>query len=183
MSVLTYKVMNLLPTSLRIDDLGVILQARGGNDGLCIINSDSHDRSVSLKELVRRKWVSVSPHTHTQPNIQKQQITAPQVSPVDVSMLQNEIRAMNSRFDEVLAALKTVPSSTHTVMNIPAPSGYSMHEQYRDGPISHSDDPIFIPSSIVPKEASVHISANEESSSVEGFDDSLAALRVARKKK
>jgi hypothetical protein len=190
MSVLTYKVTNLLSTSLKIEDLGIILQARGGNDGSCVISSDSCDRSVSLRELRQKRWVSVHPLHASIPSNIKPQTTAqpqePQEPQIDISALQNEIRSMNSRFDEVLAALKSVSqqapiaAAAPVIIHVPVQMGSSGQSHFHENP---SSDPMFIPSSIVPKDANVHINTNEESSSVDGFDDSLAALKAARKKK
>jgi hypothetical protein len=88
---------------------------------------------------------------------------------------------MNSRFDEVLEALRTY-SAQASVHNAQIPTG-SHSSIVHDLIISQPSDPIFIPSSIVPKNANVHINSSEEKSSVVGFDDSLSALKAARKKK
>lgn len=187
-----YRITNLLSTSLTIEDLGITLQSRGGQDGTCIISSDSYERSLNLKDLLNRKFISAQIHliiTSPSPQIQK----PPPVFPIpptltDVTSLQDEIRAMNSRFDEVLSVLRTSQAQAQAhaesqsniprYVQIPADMRGHVHDQ-----VSQSSDPIFIPSSIVPKDANVHINSSEEKSSVAGFDDSLAALKAARKKK
>jgi len=92
---------------------------------------------------------------------------------------------MNSRFDEILTALRSVPSAPPpTIVHVPFSTiPNNDHTGSKNSDISSLSDPIFIPSSIVPKDANVQINTNSESSSGHGFDDSLAALKAARKKK
>jgi hypothetical protein len=93
---------------------------------------------------------------------------------------------MNSRFDEILTALKSIPSAPPPVIvHVPVHTASSNNEYVnsKNSDIPSLSDPIFIPSSIVPKDANVQINTNSESSSGHGFDDSLAALKAARKKK
>ena len=193
MSIITYKLTNLLITSLNIEDLGIILQARGGEDSIRTITSDSYERSSKLKEFIRNKWVSAHEVAVSTPRTRHKiqaPIKAPDLSPQlqssDVVALQDELRAMNSRFDEILTALKSIPSAPPPVIvHVPVHTASSNNEYVnsKNSDIPSLSDPIFIPSSIVPKDANVQINTNSESSSGHGFDDSLAALKAARKKK
>ena len=54
-----HKITNLLSSSLLINDLGIILQAYGGSDSMCVLSHDSYTRSVSVKEHLSKKRVSV----------------------------------------------------------------------------------------------------------------------------
>lgn len=191
MSILSYKILNLLNTSVNIEDLGITLQSRGGQDGSCVISSDSYVRSASLRDLLNKRILSAQPiyNTITVRHVSSSAPQVPQNTPVsedtqndsNILSLQNEIRAMNSRFDEILTVLRTAPPTASPVyVQMPIQTAHPGQHDYTS---SQPDDPIFIPSSIVPKGADVHISSNEESSPVEDFEDSLAALKAARKKK
>lgn len=196
MNILSYKIFNLLNTSIKIEDLGITLQSRGGQDGVCTISSDSYNRSSSLKDLLNKKWVSAQP-VHTVVTNSHVPTRVPQASPPDDSLrdsnavsIQNDIRALNSKFDEMLAAFRTAsqtpapaPAPAPVYIQVPMQTGSYTPGQHQTHISSQPDNPIFIPSSIVPKGADVHISSNEESSAVEDFEDSLAALKAARKKK
>lgn len=192
MSVITYTLTNLLITSLNIEDLGIILQARGGKDSICVITSDSYERSSKLKEFIGNKWVSVQQTHMSVPRVRhrihipiKAPDPAPQLQSPSVAALQDELRVMNSRFDEILTALKSVPSAQPpTVIHVPVHAiSNNQHIDSKNSDKRGLIDPIFIPSSIVPKDANVQINTNSESSSGDGFDDSLAALKAAKKKK
>jgi hypothetical protein len=111
------------------------------------------------------------------------------VTPSEVSALKDELRTVNTRLNEVLALLKSgaliQASPVHIPSTVPvlAPHVYisdvpTTRPQERITPV----DPIFIPSRIVPDKADVHINAQEEQSSGDGFDVSLDALKKLRKR-
>jgi len=194
MSASTYRLINLLATSLRIEDLGVTLQARGGTDSTCVVSADSYNRSSSLREHLRKRWVSVRPLNEGAQMpiwpLSKPPTPAPAADPAPVpspsfaaddSALRAEVRSLSSRLDEVLGLLRAGAGAG--AGSAPSPSyAQTPSSQRRPDGSSVSSDPMFIPTRIVPSDADVHISVSEESSAGGNFDESLSALKRARKK-
>lgn len=57
----SWKVTNLLPTSLTVEDIGVTVQAKGGKDSSVIITDLSYLSSSDLRALRASRSVSVTP--------------------------------------------------------------------------------------------------------------------------
>lgn len=173
-----YLVTNRLATSLIIEDIGVRLNASGGNK---LLDEHTYSASRLIKEYEQKKWISVV--TRSEP-VAKPPIPiwpfssspvlppAPPSPPADVVILHG-----------LVAKLENI---IH-IMQSPARSAAPMHSSglpiYSPAPQQQaSDEPMFIPSIIVPGVVDMKINVATTETEKEDFDSGLAALKKARKK-
>lgn len=192
--MMLWRVTNLLSTSVSIEDLGITLQARGGEDGSTSISDEAKNSSRSLALLQNAKWVSVVPHnsspkmpmwpiskpppppatptvTAAVPPPPAVPVIAPPVMPMDPMMLET-IRRLESTIAELASVIRSAPAAVATPpAGIPAVS------------IPRSEDPQFIPSNIVPTDVNVEIHARPEETSVPDFEQSASSLKNMRRRK
>jgi hypothetical protein len=185
--VMLYEVTNNLNTSLTIEDINVTLQARGGSDSSKIITQNLIE-SEDLRRLKNLRWITITPRPSPipvwplsglspapVPSAPVASNPAPAPAPPSIVAssrpeVPDQISSVMSAVSEILELLKkgvshspSVPSSTQTFS-------------------SSSQDPIFIPSKIIPDaEMKITVASSESDSS--SFEDSSEALRRMRKKK
>lgn len=190
--MMLWRVTNLLSTSVSIEDLGITLQARGGEDGSTSITDEAKKSSRSLALLQNAKWVSVTPHNASPrmpmwpiskpppppaasapivvPPPPAAPVIAPPVMPVDPMMLET-IRRLESTIAELAMAIRSAPAAV--------PNSSSEASVV---PGSKPSDPQFIPSNIVPTDVNVEINAKPEATAAPDFDQSASALKNFRKR-
>ena len=171
-----HKVTNCLATSLVIEDIGIRLEANESKQ----ISSYAYLMSKKICEYEKKKWVHV--HIVTQPlsNTAKyapiQQIVQ---QPVHV---ENHVPVRTEPQKIDLSALNTIVSKLETIVNsIQFQSVERATGTTTQTIQTKSNEPIFIPSKIMPDTAEVRIKvATTESESLD-FDSSLKALRGMKK--
>lgn len=191
--MMLWRVTNLLSTSVSIEDLGITLQARGGEDGSTSITDEAKRSSRSLSLLQNAKWVSVVLH-NSSPKMPMWPISkpppppavfpsvavapppalpviAPPVMPVDPVMLET-IRRLESTIAELASVIRSVPTSV--AVSVPG------------NPIVASipnADPQFIPNNIVPTDVNVEINAKSKETEAPDFDQSASTLKGMRRRR
>jgi len=188
-----YEVSNHLGTSLVIEDIGVILQARGGSDSSRVITSNMRDSSSDLKRMLQLRWVSVTsrpvPVKASIPvwplSVRRVQADpglpapgppraappdrAPSPPGPDVSVLAHSVAQMDGKMSEILSLLRGVQAAGGSLAATEAARAVRA-------------DPVFLPSKMVPDaEVSMKVVSSESDSA--GFDESKEALSKLRRKK
>lgn len=173
-----YLVTNRLSTSLIIEDIGVRLGASGGSK---LISDYTYNASRHIKEYEQKKWVSIAtrpspavkapipiwPFSATPPPVQTAHAPSSEVTILHglVAKLENIIHSLHSA---PRAAVPVATSGLPTYSSVPQPQP--------------SDEPMFIPSVIVPSVVDMKINVATTESENKDFDSGLEALKKARKK-
>lgn len=181
-----YEVSNNLNTSLVIEDIGVFLQARGGTDSSKVITANMHDMSSDLKRMVQLRWVTVSsrPAPVRRPvpvwplsGFAHRPASTPSPEPSSHTQVLQDLSSITSsvaRLDEALSEVLRLLRSSREHLPLNASSATSA--------ISAPQDPIFLPSKIVP-DAEVRMTVSSSESELKSFDESKNALAKLRKRK
>jgi hypothetical protein len=164
--LILYRVINLLKTSIVIEDLGINLSAGGSIN----ISADAHARSEDLRRLQRYLRIEI---VYIRPLIQTSPIaSAPVISSVPSSINQDNFAVLNTKMNDIITLLKKViDAPTHTIIHT---------TQVREAMLSSCDgDPTFIPNSIIPLETETHINFQKSdiSKDISRSRDSLKKLR------
>jgi hypothetical protein len=204
-----YKITNLLSTSLTVEDLGILLPAKGS----CTVRADSWAQSNDARSLEAKRWVRadkqyvqgqpppsvVSVHRpppamvpqDPPPPVSQSRIDTPAVSGVPVSQesfdrfLKNQeelMRMMTGLAGAVPAGMDQINKS---IQAMPAPAvvpyrpGSVQAHEY--SPSARGADPMFIPTKIVPDDAQANIKVQEGEVQTD-VGSSVDALRKMRKK-
>ena len=201
--MMAWRVSNLLNTSLSVEDLGITLQARGGTDSSVTISDESRYSSKSLRNLESAKWVSVTllnvgapkmpawpfskpsippsapnPAPINSPSGALPPIPAIRPAPPDPAMFE-VIKKLESTIAELAAAIRsTPPPSFHpsTTTMWPPPDG-----AMNPFPTTPSGEAVFMPSSILPKDAKAEIKVQVEEASADDVSDAADALKKMRR--
>ena len=168
-----HKITNCLATSLVIEDIGIRLEANESKQ----ISSYAYLMSKKICEYEKKKWVHV--HIVTQPLSNTAKYAPIQQIVQQPVRVENHVpvRAEPQKID--LSALSTIVSKLETIVN----SIQFQSVEIATGTTTQtkSNEPIFIPSKIMPDTAEVRIKvATTESESLD-FDSSLKALRGMKK--
>jgi len=191
---MNYQIQNLLHTSLIIEDIGVTLQAIGGQDSIRIIPDRLYTSSRLLIEYQNKKWVRISVCNQEAPRMPIWPFSKPPAAPPPIPPPpppSSPVQVSSPASDEVRALRGSVDILTRKINELlqQGPIFQAPIQAYRapvqDIPDSLQtvDEPMFLPSSIVPKTADVRIQVTETESESKDFDSSLDALKQARKRK
>lgn len=190
-----WRVTNLLSTSVSIEDLGITLQARGGEDSSATISDESRNASRSLKNLVGARWVQLSPYssgsqkmpawpfskpaspTPEPPPEPTPAIRPPPVAAPDPVMLET-MRKLEATLAELAAAMRHNPT-----MHIPASTTALFTPSVFTPSSPAAPEPVFIPETIVPKDAKSEIHVKKDEVSSDSLESSASALKKLRKPK
>jgi len=177
---MSYVIRNLLHTSLTIEDAGVTLQARGTQ----VISDRLHESSRMIKEYSTKKWVHVSFQQDPKPmpiwpfsKPKPISVPTPNPSTDEVTVLKGAVNQLEGRIAELIQAIRSSgPTSpvylASTPKTIAAP------------PVMETiDEPMFIPTKIVPDAADVRINVDQSESDNTNFDSNLDALKSMRRRK
>jgi len=175
-----YLVTNRLSASLLIHDIGVRLDAGGSK----LLPEQTYNSSKTIQEYILKGWVIVSqrstpvkPPVPVWPFSKAPTPTPPPPPPsppaMDPAVLQlvAELKGMISSLAPLAAAART-PIAAHPIaaavpiMPVAQPS----------------DEPMFIPKTILPTGADVSINVAKSETADHDFDSGLEALKKARKK-
>jgi hypothetical protein len=204
-----YKITNLLSTSLTVEDLGILLPAKGS----CTVRADSWAQSNDARSLEAKRWVRADKQyvqgqppssvmsvrqppsalvpQDPSPPVSQSRIDTPAVSGVPVSQesfdrfLKNQeelMRMMTGLAGAVPAGMDQINKS---IQAMPAPAvvpyrpGSVQAHEY--SPSARGADPMFIPTKIVPDDAQANIKVQEGEVQTD-VGSSVDALRKMRKK-
>ena len=200
----SYRITNRMPTSIVLEDVGITLQRAGGSDSSAVIPESLYLGSRDVRD--RKDWLRVEkihepsvapPPVNTPPpklaqnpppKLATDTSPAPSVpafpmqmgpSASEVAALHETIRIMGNNMAKLVGLIAQQQSERHV------PS-YPQHDgsptEHRVSRQERPVEPVYIPGTILPKDAETHISTQDKDSSDEGFDESAAALRNLRKK-
>jgi len=204
-----YKITNLLSTSLTVEDLGVLLPAKGS----CTVRADSWTQSNDARELESKRWVRADKQYvqgQPPPSIAPVRRSAPALVPQDPSPSPPQPRAevpvaqavtvSQDSFDrflrnqeelmKMMAGLAgAVPAGMErinkSIQAMPAPAvvpyrpGSVQAHEY--SPSARGADPMFIPTKIVPDDAQANIKVQEGEVQTD-VGSSVDALKKMRKR-
>jgi len=177
-----YLVTNRLSASLLIHDIGVRLDPGGSK----LLSEQTYSASKTIQEYLQKGWVHVSQRqTPVKPSIPVWPLSQAPVEPPSappappaqdpaVQGLVAELRGLISTLTPLAAALSRGPIVTHQTA-----AAVGVIPQAAAQP---SDEPMFIPKTIVPEGADVSINVAKSETAGEDFDAGLEALKKARRK-
>lgn len=206
-----YKITNLLSTSVTVEDLGIILQARS----TCTVRADDWARSNDAHNLEAKRWVRadkqfvegrppapVPVHAVITPVRQvPQDVPAPHSAPrtdtpptAGVPISQESFDRFIKNQEEIMKMMTglagAVPSGldqiNKSIQSMPAPAVVpfrpgQMHA-HEISPTGRGADPMFIPSKILPEDAKTAIKVTEGEVDTD-LNANTDALRKARGKR
>jgi len=204
-----YKITNLLSTSLTVEDLGILLPAKGS----CTVRADSWAQSNDARSLEAKRWVRADKQyvqgrpppsvtsVHRPPSamvpqdpsppVSQSRIDTPAVSGVPVSQesfdrfLKNQEELMRMMTGLAGAVPEGMDRINKSIQAMPAPAvvpyrpGSVQAHEY--SPSARGADPMFIPTKIVPDDAQANIKVQEGEVQTD-VGSSVDALRKMRKK-
>ena len=198
----SYKITNLIQSSVVIEDIGVFLPCKGSS---VILNESVVSSSKDLKS--HKNWLKVEPynmkpkksvniwpftksnHKVDRPNLVPQQFS--QQVPQQLQIVQpikhdaQDIKDMRQMMHEIVKHVQRITDQVTKLSSVQVPV---QQIQYQNVMSSVSQDvigpnePMFIPSQILPKKAEVRInSVKDEVKQDSGVEEAMAALRKLRK--
>jgi hypothetical protein len=186
---MSYLIQNRLAGSLVIEDISITLNAGESK----LISDQVYNSSKKIKIYEQKKWVTSQPRSSTA-HFTPYQITASPVTapppppsvvvppppppPPPVAPQPPVIQSPSPTTPHSEIALQGLVSRLETLVNTLQTPRY--HSPSPIQPISN--DPLFIPSKIVPESADVHINVSSAESDGQNFDSGLQALKKTRKK-
>lgn len=206
-----YKITNLLSTSLTVEDLGILLPARGS----CTVRADSWAQSNDARDLEAKRWVRADkqyvqgqppppvvsarpapppmvpqdppPAPHSQSRVD----TPPSAGvPVSQESFDRFVRNQEELMKMMAGLAGAVPAGmdaiNKSIQAMPAPAVVpfrpGMVHSHEISPVARGADPMFIPASIVPKDAQANIKVDEGEVQTD-VGSNVETLRKARGKK
>lgn len=204
-----YRITNKLGTSLRIEDAGIVLQARGGQDSSAVISRDMYDRSRDIHRY--RQYLDISvyvPESHKAPAWPLTKILQPIIAKINSktheaktddavqvpsktdSIVQTQDRPPVQsepyiQSSEVLSMISELNRKTDIILsslhNRTLPNSVHIYNELNN--IKEINEPSFIPSQIMPKVAEVKMNVQTEETDTNNIQKSTDALAKLRKKK
>jgi hypothetical protein len=200
-----YKLTNLSNTSHVIEDLGVNLPGKGST---CVVNADAADRSKRLASLLTANTINKQPHKNEMKiwprNVQPKPPPEASAETSEVSELKREISKLGSRIDNLGSKLDTLISlveegvsslsdristeiqSVQIQAQAPVKSRNTQTSAASGVPeiVEDPDEPMFIPSQIVPEgtKGRININEGEEKKDLSAAKSRLRAARKSTKK-
>lgn len=192
--MIVYRITNILLTSIKIEDLGLLLPSGKS----VIISADSHSRSEDLRR--NERWIKSDiihisnkvkpPKVHQKVIIVPEPVRKPPTFSCDskIESQLNEIQKMLFQMmDASLAQTSEIKKKIEEVPNpavVPFRPGMLHHHEYSQQSTTkpvYGDVPMFIPSTVVPD---INISGTKTSDSEidKDVDLTLDALKKLRKK-
>lgn len=182
----SYCITNLMNMSVIIEDIHVRLPCKGSS---MVINADVMAKSRDLKTC--RNWVDVKLVSRSKP-----MPIWPLVKPAlffksETQSTSPPIVQPSSELDEVRQSLRKIEQSTKAMLDLLAyrslsPEVIQQQPQFKDSQLFQESqvppmDPIYIPKTMVSKDAEISMHTNKGEMSID-LDAVTAALRNARKR-
>jgi hypothetical protein len=174
------KITNISSISVVIEDMGVYLPGRGDSS---IVNADILKKSrniLDVKGLIRIDEVKVPKPMPVWP-FHKPEIPEEEETPRrELGNIEKDIRDIKKLLAELLSRPSAPPAE---VVAAHLQVARERRELLKSGTLPLApEDPMFIPSTIVPDDAEAEIKASETEVIPDDFDGSLEALKRALKK-
>lgn len=175
------RITNLIQSAVFIEDIGVRLAWKGSSS---TVSLDVANRSKSLSIAIKKKQVSktivsnsMPPRVWPFPKEKIRKTEEPDSRDREISNLRGDIKGLQGQLSAILQAVQD-GNSRPIVMQQGAPGAQGQ-------PLVDHDDPMFIPSQIVPDERTTESRINVKSDEVEveDFDEAASALKRLRKNK
>lgn len=189
------KITNLIPGDVVVEDLGVRLRGLGDSRTVpaeaAAASADlgRNSRFVKVETIRTKDKVPFWPFVRERrPDPRPEPVQAPSPSPSpDLSALQKQMEGIASGLQALLERPPPAPPEVVAAHVRTAQSRSSMPLGFPGGPnlpgAGTGDEPLFIPSKIVPDEAEASIKVSEEAVDKGDFEEGLAALRRAKRGK
>ncbi len=164
-----YQITNRLGTSLTIEDIGIRLEAGSS----ITLQERSYNSSRLIKTYIQNGWIAVSQFAEAKKPIPIWPFSAspPTVAPTTVTD--------SSALQSVLARLEHAISSLQSNLVVAPSASLSKSTSAAQA----SDEPMFIPSQILPVDADVQINVDTSETENANYDSGLQALKNARRRK